>query len=248
MYDTPDKKVIRAIRSILNQSVPCEILVINDGGRRPELNAYASNVVYVEHDQNCGGAKALNTGIEHSHGTYVGVLDSDDYFTDPEKLKKQIAFLEDHPEVGAVGTGVMVIQTKYGSASTISVRAKTDPEELLAHMLKTSPLVHSTVMFRRVVLEKLKAQYGYVYDETLRRGKDWDIFLRIAKQYKLANLPDITVTYEDVWSPRKRFRDSRVILKILWKYRNHYTGFWKNIPEALLRYCYFFFRSYIVKR
>ena len=244
-YNTPKDKLARALESVLTQSVESEIVVVNDGGAKPDLGKYGARVKYVAHDRNYGGAKALNTGLENSSGEFVSILDSDDYYTDKNKLKKQMEFLETNPAIGAVSTGYTVLQIKRGVARKIEVCPRTEEREIFKHILDTSPLAHSGIMYRKSALNYLKSRYGYIYDEDFKRGKDWDILLRMARHYKLANLTDNTITFENIWIPEKRFQDAKAVLRILWKYRQDYPGFWRNLPEAIARYCYFlFFKLY----
>lgn len=256
-YNTPAEKLNRAIKSVLAQSYKdYEIILVNDGGDSFDTSfelgdSKVNKIRYFEHDKNYGGAKALNTGVREAKGDYIAILDSDDYFTDPDKLKKQAEFLDNnYPFVGAVGTGATVIMKKGDEEKIVKVRPRLDPFSIQAHILDTSPICHSGCMYRKSAWKSVGG-----YDETLKRGKDWDFFLKVSRRCQLANIPDDTITFEDVWIPAKRYEDAKASLKILWKYRDYGISvypleiivtsprFWRPFVEAIVRYVYYFLKT-----
>lgn len=58
-------------------------------------------VIYIKHEKNKNGAAARNTGARAAKGSYIAFLDDDDQFL-PDKIKRQVDYLEKHPEHGAV--------------------------------------------------------------------------------------------------------------------------------------------------
>lgn len=88
----------QALDSVLQQQVPMEVLVINDGSPEdlgPVMQPYLADprVVYLESPHNLGVAAARNRGVELARGNYVAFLDSDDYW-EAHKLTKQLALME----------------------------------------------------------------------------------------------------------------------------------------------------------
>ncbi|MFT4034766.1 MAG: glycosyltransferase [Patulibacter sp.] len=96
--------VARAIDSALAQEWPTEaleIIVVDDGStdRSAEIiSSYGDQIIAI-HQQNGGLISAVNAGVELATGDYIALLDADDVWP-ANRLCRQIAFLEDHPEVG----------------------------------------------------------------------------------------------------------------------------------------------------
>jgi len=83
------KYVCEAIDSALNQSIPCEVIVVDDGSKdntRELCNAYGNKIKYIYQD-NAGLSAARNTGVRHSKGDYIICLDADDTI-DPTYAEK----------------------------------------------------------------------------------------------------------------------------------------------------------------
>jgi glycosyltransferase involved in cell wall biosynthesis len=92
-----------ALRSVFSQDYrPLEVIVVDDGsadGSGEVARAFSEVVLLTQ--ENRGVAAARNRGIEHSHGTLIAFLDADDVWH-PSKLSIQVAWLEQHPEIGYV--------------------------------------------------------------------------------------------------------------------------------------------------
>lgn len=100
-----------AIRSIIAQTYEhWELLLVDDGSTdlstaiaQSYTHKYSEKVLYLEHDQhqNRGMSASRNLGITHSKGDFIAFLDSDDIWL-PEKLEKQLALFQHHPEASVV--------------------------------------------------------------------------------------------------------------------------------------------------
>ncbi len=99
-----ERTICRAIDSVLNQTVPpMEIIVIDDGSpdnQNSRIQEYGDSVVLIQ-QPNGRTACARNTGLARARGDFIAFLDADDYW-EPEKLGRQLAVFEKHPEVGVV--------------------------------------------------------------------------------------------------------------------------------------------------
>ena len=165
-----------AVISALKQDYDnIEVIVVDDnapeseGRQRTEMamEKFRDNlkVVYLQHSENRNGAAARNTGIKAARGEYIAMLDDDDRFL-PTKLKKQIAYLEAHPEFDAV----------YCLAERKGLRYGNDVSEgdCTRKMLMLQTCIYTPCqMFRRETLLSING-----YDETFRRHQDYDLLLR----------------------------------------------------------------------
>jgi len=134
------------------------------------------------HTERRGLTRSLNEALAVCCGMYVARMDGDDVAL-PERLEKQVAFLDSHPEVALVGTGFMYIDGSNAVQGVEKVFA-TDAE-IRARMLLHNCFGHGTVMVRRDALEHVGR-----YDEGYEYAQDYDLWLRIAERYDVANLPE----------------------------------------------------------
>ncbi len=183
-----------AIGSILQQTYQNIELHIFDDSTKEETKAAIdafendSRVRIHRFPGRVGFIKSLNLGLEAAIGKYIARMDGDD-FSHPDRIEKEVAYLETHPDVAVVG-GQMNIMDEDGKI--ISARAY--PSGGLKFFLFScvrNPLAHPTIMMRREVIDK-----GYRYDESLRMSEDLDFWLRLLNDgYKLANIRDTVLNY-----------------------------------------------------
>ena len=141
-------------------------------------------VRYVVADVGSAGA-ARNIGWRSSRAPYVANLDHDD-LAEPERLARQVDFLEAHPEVGLVGSFAYLID---GSGRRCAnMKAPTDAAEVTNALLTGGPahVTHSTATFRRSLLEQL----GGYRELPGTAVEDYDLFMRIAERSLVANIPE----------------------------------------------------------
>ena len=98
-----EKYIKTTINSALKQTYQnIEIIVIDDGSTDKTKNIIQSiqdpRIIYI-HQENQGQSAARNAGIKIAKGEYIALLDSDDLFL-PQKIEKQVNFLEIHPDCG----------------------------------------------------------------------------------------------------------------------------------------------------
>jgi glycosyltransferase involved in cell wall biosynthesis len=177
---------------ILRQTFPDWELIVVDDGSTDDGSKYLEQLathdrrVRVFRQENLGQQSAANLGIRQSHGEFIARMDADD-LTPEFRLEKQVAFLDDHPEVGIVGGQIKRMgNTRSGMPSNLPLTH----EEIFPGLLKNHhTFCNGTVMFRKALFE----QIGGYWEHNI--AEDWDMFLRMAEISKLANLPDVLLTY-----------------------------------------------------
>src|SRR5574337_1130485 len=186
-----EQHVAAAIESVLAQSfADFELLLIDDGSTDDSVGIMRSymtdpRVRLVCNEQNLGIPKTRNRGIDLARGEYIAMLDSDDWAY-PTRLEKQVAFLDHHSDFAVVGAWATEMDETGRSLRRVKILPVL-PGELQSRLLFRSCHHHSSIMARTAVLQE------YRYREQYAVSPDYDLFVRLARQYKLANLPYILV-------------------------------------------------------
>lgn len=179
----------QAIASIVGQSYEnWELIVVDDSSTDSSLSVARAwrqrdpRIRIVEHARNRGLAVSLNDALAESRGELIARMDADDVSL-PHRLQKQVQFLDDHPAVAVVGTGAEFVDARGIRLGT--GRLFEEHADIAAHIYRTSPFIHPSVMMRRSFLESLGG-----YDVRLRRAQDADLWLRGYRSYRYHNLPE----------------------------------------------------------
>lgn len=188
-----ERYISESIESILAQTFQdFEFLIVNDGSNdrtRGLILSYDDpRIRLVDNEQNLGLARSLNRGLELAEGQFVARQDADD-ISEPERLARQVAFLDSHADLVLLGTWYKEIDAQ--GALLEKWELPTDSTEIRWSLLFFCPFVHSTVMMRKSpVLE----QIGF-YDESFVYAQDYDLWSRIARRLTVANLPECLLQY-----------------------------------------------------
>jgi cellulose synthase/poly-beta-1,6-N-acetylglucosamine synthase-like glycosyltransferase len=191
-----------ALDTILKQSfADFELIAINNGstdGTRDFLDQITDSRVRVFHQEDKGLAAALNRGISLARGRYIARQDHDD-LADPSRISKQVAFLDANPEHALVGT-----RAEIWVGDKPSGRFHDHPTEdqiLRFDLLFNNPFVHSSVMIRKSALDQVGV---YATDPARQPPEDYELWSRISRRYRVANLPERLTIYREVPSSMSR--------------------------------------------
>ncbi len=181
-----DRYISEIIEGILSQTFQnWEFLIINDGSsdhtRKIILSYGDPRIRLVDNDYNLGLSRSLNKGLKLAEGELIAPQDADD-ISEPERLAKQVAFLETHPEIALLGTWYKEIDAEGNLIGNRELPCECT--QIRWDILFYCPFVHSAIMLRKsIVLE----QIGF-YDETFTYAEDYNFFSRIAHCLPVANL------------------------------------------------------------
>jgi hypothetical protein len=177
-----------AIASILGQTfTDFELLIIDDGSTDRSRQIVRSlndpRVRLLCNDGNLRLIATLNRGLDEAHGMYVARMDADDISL-PGRLEAQVAFLDLHPEIGVLGTGIQIIDA-FGVPGT-EILLPGNNALIRWNLALRSPLAHPTVMMRRSII----AAIGGYRTEPLH-CEDYDLWWRASQVTRIANLPTV---------------------------------------------------------
>jgi glycosyltransferase involved in cell wall biosynthesis len=214
-----DRTLAAAVQSILNQTFEnWELLILDDGSTDRTLQVAQSfrdeRIRVVADGEHKGLVARLNRAIQMSSGKYIARMDADDVAY-PERLERQVDYLERHPEVDLVGCSMLV----FGKdGTTLGCRPSPEThEELCRRPSAGFHIWHPTWMGR---MEWFRARQ---YDPKAIRAEDQVLLLRSYLTSRFACLPEILQGY----------RESRLFLgKIL---RSRYTFTTAACREFLMR-------------
>ena len=182
-----------AVESILGQSFgDFELLVIDDGstdGSGDYLCRLTDpRLRVIRNARNLGLTRSLNIGLNRADGRYVARMDADDV-AEPDRLRRQVEFLDGNDDVGVVGTSRTLLDETGGTVAVAPAAA--DDRGIRWKCLLGNPLAHPTVMMRHDVLNRHRLRY----DESYATAQDYELWSRLLPVTKAANLVEPLLRY-----------------------------------------------------
>ena len=183
----------KTIESILAQTYrKIEIIAVNDGstdGSLELLHAYSARYpgkMVVVDQQNTGQVRARNVGIQHAKGEFIAFLDSDDTW-EREKLALQIPLFKS-------GVGLVYCAIKEVDQDNRVIR--TVPcENGLRGSIYHELLIRNRMTGGSVVVSRKALDRVGLFDEALRAAENWDLWIRIARDFKVDYVSSPLVQY-----------------------------------------------------
>lgn len=191
-----EESISSCIESIIDQTYSnWEFIICDDcstDGTLEVLKDYATKdqrIKIVRNEKNSKLAYSLNHCLKYARGEYVARMDDDDKSL-PERLEKQVLFLNEHPEYAVVGSSVQLFD---GEKITGVRKSREYPQK--NNVLYGPPFMHPTIVMRKSVYDELG---GYTVSSRTLRGQDWDLWFRFfANGYKGYNFQKPLLIYHE---------------------------------------------------
>ena len=190
-----DKYLREAVDSILSQTfADFELLVIDDASTdsSPQiLESYSdARIRVVRNEFNLGLTKSLNKGLALAEGAYIARMDADDISL-PQRLERQVDYLNAHPECGMVAC---LYETIDENGNVVRIRSGWQPssEQLHVELIFQNCFPHAVATFRADVAREIGG-----YDERFLRSQDMDMWFRLSRRSTVCLLPEALLKYRD---------------------------------------------------
>jgi glycosyltransferase involved in cell wall biosynthesis len=169
-----------------------ELIIINDGSTDNShqiitdfIQTILNKVQYFHLETNKGLPYCLNLGIQHAKGDYIARIDADDIMM-PDRLQKQVDFLETHPEVGIVGSFAIDIDENGDELDLFSLPY--DSKSMKDSFFTICPFLHPAVLIRKNILSN-----NMNYNAKYRSAQDYDLWLRLINITEFYNLSEALI-------------------------------------------------------
>lgn len=187
-----EKHLREAIDSILDQTYEdFEFIIVNDGSTDSSeeiIQGYDDIRIKYLKRENGGLSAALNTGLSSAKGDYIARMDADDIAL-RDRLEKQLAYMEEHPNIVALGAGITYIEE--GGDTIFSYVNRMTSDEIRENIYQMCPIAHPTVIYRRDVALKC----GGYYEKIRQYFEDHLLFKKMLKYGDLYNMQEPLLKY-----------------------------------------------------
>ena len=186
-----EKYIRKAIDSILCQTFRnFEFLIINDYSTDQSeaiIKTYNDpRIKFISNKSNLGLIETLNIGLKLAQGEYIARMDQDD-ISFSYRLEKQIAYLDNHPEIGVCGAGFRIIDN---DDKFITETRFTNLSSLLSWQLHFfCPIAHPTVMMRKSLIKKIGG-----YNKNALYCEDYDLWTRLNPITHITNINEVLLS------------------------------------------------------
>ena len=207
-----ERTIARSVDSVLKQTFEDFKLYCVVNGTTDNtvavLNSFNDKRLIVVESPMAGLVPALNFGLQKIDCQYVARQDSDDFWY-PEKLEKQIKFLDDNKDIAVLGCQIRLVDGAGKQLENQGHRYPTDDSGIRQSLLGGwNSIPHPGVVFRKELLLRTGG-----YDDTYHMAEDYYLWLRAMKWFKFSNLHDVLIDYTAVHNPNY---DPRVA-ELLWQ-------------------------------
>jgi glycosyltransferase involved in cell wall biosynthesis len=185
-----EKYLREAIDSILNQTfTDFEFLIVNDGSTDSTENIILSytdvRIRYIKNEENLKLIATLNKGLDLAQGKYIARMDADDISL-PERLEKQVAFMEKNPNIGLLGTWVRNI----GGVNDYDITFNSGHRNIRFELFFHNYFHHPSVMLRTEILRNYN-----LYFPNVLHAEDYAFWINLSNYTEFEILPVFLLHY-----------------------------------------------------
>lgn len=187
----------RSIDSVLNQTYkPYEIVCILNNCTDQSKNILESyknisnDIKFNIFEYNIKGiVPALNFGLEKCEGNLIARQDGDDFWY-PEKLEKQIKFLDENKNIDIIGTQIRCVDINFNPTNEILIHP-TENNDIKNNLISgRNAIAHPSVIYKKDIIYKVGN-----YDITYKYCEDFHLWLKSIPYFNFANISEILVDY-----------------------------------------------------
>lgn len=200
-----EKHLSEAIDSILQQTfTDFDFLIIDDGSNDQSVSIIErykdKRILLLRNNRNRGLVETLNKGLDIAKGQYIARMDCDD-ISYPERLQKQVDFMDKHPDIGVCGTWAELFGEKHGEVWKYPI----NHDEIKCSLIFNSVLVHPSVIIRKSIFRG----YNLYYDPTYIYAEDFELWQRCTQRFLVANIPEVLLKYRITSSSTSRLNKEK---------------------------------------
>lgn len=195
-----EKYLQEAIESILNQTFEnFEFLIMYDESSDNSLAIIKSyndpRIHLICEEKGMGLVSALNKGINLAEGKYIARMDCDD-ISMPERLEKQVKFMNEHQEIGVCGSWI----EEFGEVKSRIFKYPTEHDLIKSKLFFFCALAHSSVIMRKSMLKK----HNLYYSQEKKEAEDFELWQRCSFYFQMANIPEVLLKYRIISASKRR--------------------------------------------
>ena len=207
-----------AVESILAQTFEAfELLIVDDGstdGTEAICRSFTDpRIRLICQERNRGLISALNDGIDQITTKYVARMDADDVSL-PDRLARQVAFLESRSDIAACGSWARELV----DGRLRDVMRRPTGEYLRQTAWQPVPIFHPTACLRTEVLREFRYRTDYVHAE------DYDLWLRLCRNHRIDNVPKVLLHYRIHQASVSHAHRAMQRSSAWWTFREHFPA------------------------
>lgn len=237
----------RAMQSIMQQTrLPDEIVCVDDASTDDtkrilqHIKDHFSHIpiTIISNSVSVGPGMARHQGILEARGTYIALIDDDDWWIDTQKLALQSDFLTSHPSYAVVGSEKTDLYNDEGSYIKTYGNPLKDAD-IRNVLLRKNCFTTSSVLMRK---DAYLAAGGF---RPLFLAEDYALWLKLGTMYQFANVPNSTVAYtvrKGSISKLRRKDMLRAINTLIREYKHDYPNFWLGQLKSYGRFLLLFLK------